>query len=33
MEDIAILGTYNLQEKKEFAKRIAGIEKIDLGGQ
>ena len=32
MEDIAILGTYDLQEKKDLAKLIAGITKIDLGG-
>jgi 4-hydroxyphenylacetate 3-monooxygenase/4-hydroxybutyryl-CoA dehydratase/vinylacetyl-CoA-Delta-isomerase len=26
MEDIAILGTYNIEERKGFAKRLAGIE-------
>ena len=26
MEDIAILGTYDIQEKKQIAKNLAGIE-------
>jgi len=26
MEDIAILGTYDIQEKKQIAKFLAGIE-------
>jgi len=29
MEDIAILGTYNIEEKKEMAKRLAGITELD----
>jgi len=30
MEDIAILGTYNLEEKKNIARRLAGIPEVDL---
>jgi aromatic ring hydroxylase len=31
MEEIAIMGTYNMEEKKDLAKRLAGIEEYTIG--